>query len=119
MRDLAALHGVARDLAIAGAFDAEKPQVRRPAHPDDLLDREVEHRMRFLRYDRDAPRALARGQLGEVVAEEGDTSRRPAAAPRRPRRTSVVLPLPFGPRIPVIVPATIVRSRPARTGVRP
>jgi hypothetical protein len=34
-------------------------------------------------------------------------------------RTSVVFPLPFGPRIPVIVPASTARLRPTRIGARP
>jgi hypothetical protein len=34
------------------------------------------------------------------------------------RRTSVVFPLPFGPRIPVIVPVTTERSSAAKIGTR-
>ena len=90
---------LARDGDVRGPSSANGPEVRIAAHQRDFEHRVVEGETGFLRHDRDPPRDLGARHAGEVDAVERT---RPLAGPSMPAssRSSVVLPEPFGPRIP-------------------
>ena len=95
---------VARNLEIVGAFDLERAQMRIAAHHRHLEHRVLEGELRLLRHHRHPPRDVAaRG----IVRRSTPSSRRdpPAGCNSPPSsRSSVVLPEPFGPRMPTRPP---------------
>ena len=93
---------IARDREVVGPFELEQPEMRMPAHQDHLEHRVLEGQLRLLRHDRHAlgDRRVASSGCSGVPS----SSTCPAVGRRVPlsKRSSVVLPDPFGPRMPTM-----------------
>ena len=108
---------VARDRDVARALDLERRQVRIASHQDDFERREVERQVRFLRHDGHPPRHRRARHARADRRRRATPGRSRADACRPAARSSVVLPEPFGPRIPTKPPAGTSSETPRRTGV--
>ena len=95
----------ARELEIVRSFDLERPRVRIAAHDRHFQHRVVEGQLRFLRHHGHPRRQVAAPQRARCRCRR-EARGRPAAV-RKPAssRSSVVLPDPFGPRMPTMPPA--------------
>ena len=97
---------------IVRSFHLERAEMRIPAHQHDLEHRVVERERRFLRNHRDPlrerPPRHARYLRG---IESHDAGLRRARTPAS-SRSSVVLPDPFGPRMPTMSPAAMSSETP-------
>ena len=109
---------VARDREIGRALDLERAEVRIAPHQDDFAHAVVEGEVRLLRHDRHAARERPARRPLETRAVEHtrprDGRRTPAST-----RSSVVLPEPFGPRMPTNLFAGTSIDTPRSTGARP
>ena len=106
---------VARDLLIGGAFELERAEVRVAAHQHHVEHAEVEGRVRFLRHNRDAAREIAPRQLVDRPSVEQHARRIAGGSTPAMMRSSVVLPEPFGPSRPTIVPRSTSSDTPSST----
>ena len=82
-----------------GALDLERAEMRVAAHQDHFEDGVVERQVRFLGHDRHAPRQHRARDAPQVLPVERDAAGRGLRVPAS-TFSSVVLPDPFGPRIP-------------------
>ena len=101
---------------IGGPFDLERAEMRVAPHHRDFGHGVVERQLRLLRHDRHAPRQRRAARTSREVRRPASPSR--AADCRVPAsiRSSVVLPDPFGPRMPTMPAAGTSRLTPRRTG---
>ena len=90
----------------AGSVPSARPRATR------VVEREV----RLLRHDRHAPGERWRGDAADVARRRACTRPRDGASNPASTRSSVVLPEPFGPRMPTKPPAGTRIDTPSSTG---
>ena len=109
---------VARDFEIVGPLDLERAEVRIAAHHRHLEHACTRMRAAFPAGPSRSGARRSRAESSQIDAVERDAAARRTEQGRRAIRSSVVLPDPFGPRMPTRPPRGIRALTPLSTGCR-